>query len=212
MAVALGHNDEFGEGAVELSGTAEKAKGSAGMRSPDQALIAPPARNGRFDGHAVPRSDTPHAGADGLDDGRAFVAQADGIAEVEVAHPRLREVVDIAAADSDQRRPQEDIVFVPDLRDSGLTDLDPTRGRQNGGLHLDTHFMRKRISAQGGNRPSLRFLSLCDDQHLKVFRRQRVGPAEFAEPGSVDGARVKTSREDFRRMGSLSCRACRPAG
>jgi hypothetical protein len=89
MAIALGHDEEFGEGTVELARTAEKAKGSAGMRSPGQALIAPSARNGRLDGHAVSRLDALHAGAYRLDDGRAFVAQADGIAEVEVAHPRL---------------------------------------------------------------------------------------------------------------------------
>jgi len=89
MTIALGHDEEFGEGTVELARTAQKAKMAACMRPSGQALIAMPARNGRFDGHPVPRFDPPHAGAYRLDDGRAFVAQADGIAEVEVAHPRL---------------------------------------------------------------------------------------------------------------------------
>jgi hypothetical protein len=129
MAIALGHDQEFGKGAVELSWTSEKAQMAAGMSSSGQALIAPSAGDGRLYGHPVSRLDPPDTGAHGLDDGRAFVAQADGITEFEVAYTRLREVVDVAAADAHKCRPQKDIVSVPDLREAGIADLDPARGR-----------------------------------------------------------------------------------
>jgi len=86
-------------------------------------LVACPAGNGRFHGDDVSPFKLCHGRADGFDDRRAFMAQADGIAEVEVSDARRREVVEITAADPDELCPEEDVVVMPDFGCRDIVEL-----------------------------------------------------------------------------------------
>jgi hypothetical protein len=72
------------------------------VRPAGLALVARPAGHRRFHGYEVSALELRHGRADGLDDRGALVAQADGIAEVEVPDARRGEIVEVTAAYADE--------------------------------------------------------------------------------------------------------------
>ena len=124
QAVPRGHDDVFAHAPGQLPGRPEENELPAGVRTADEALVAPAADDGRLDHHPVAGLQTARRGADAFDDAGAFVADDRRIDDDLVPDPAVEVIVDVRAADADRPHLHEDIVVADRPRHRNVADLD----------------------------------------------------------------------------------------
>jgi hypothetical protein len=114
---------------------AEKTEVSARVGPAAAALVARPARNGRFYGYAVARLDARCGRSGGFDDGRAFMTDDGGIGHRFAADAVGDEIMQVAAAKPGDGGFQQNVVRRFDFGLGDVADLDPSNSGKNSGFH-----------------------------------------------------------------------------